>query len=118
MGGSSSSKKSEYNTTDKRNAAEGTGNVQISGDGVNLHMVPDEAFSLAELSVVEQGNTSAAAIQAVQRANETTSKELGDALYRTLEADRAEDSRLFEQAIQVGIPAAALAFVAAKIWGK
>jgi len=118
MSSSSSSRASNYTTVDKRIAVDGQNNVAVAGDTVTIHHVPDEAFDLSELALREMGDTTDAALMAVQDTASETTREIGEALFRTLEAEREESARLSEQAIKLGIPFAALAFVAWTVWGK
>ncbi|HEV8035822.1 hypothetical protein [Yoonia sp.] len=118
MSSSSSSRASQYTTVDKRVAVDGQNNVAVSGDTVTIHHVPDEAFELGELALMEMGNTTDAALMAVQSTAQETTREIGDALFRTLEAEREESARLSEQAIRLGIPVAGLAFAVWAIWGQ
>lgn len=95
--------KSASNTTttteDNRIIADGEG-IAVNSDGgaVQVHMVPDEAFDLAELSV------------------STTAATFSDALERTQINAQSESKQLAEQVIKIGIPALAVAFIAGKIF--
>lgn len=118
MSSSSSSSASQYTTIDKRVAVDGQNNTAVSGETVTIHQVPDEAFALGELALIEMGNTTDVALSAVQATAKDTTREIGDALFRTLEAGREDSARLSEQAIRLGIPVAGLAFAAWAIWGQ
>jgi len=113
---SKSSSSKTYNTNDNRVAVDGESIGISGGRDVSVHMVPDEAFDLAELSVREIGDTSEIAIDAVRAGAADTTREIGDALFRSLEAQREETSRLLEKTIKWGIPAAVIAYVAARVW--
>lgn len=96
---SKSSSDTTTNTEDNRIIADGEG-IAVNSDGgaVSLHMVPDEAFDLAELAVG------------------TTAATFSDALERTQEHAQSESKQLAEQVIKIGIPALAVAFIAGKIF--
>lgn len=117
MGSSSSSNKSStYNTSDNRVAAD-NGAVGISGGGdVSVHMVPDEAFALVGETTDQAFDFGRRSLDAVSAASSDATRTVTDALFRTMEADREETARLLEQAIRIGIPAAAVAYVAARVW--
>lgn len=128
MSSKSSSGKS-YTTNDHRVATDENSIGISSGGDVSVHMVADEAFEVtglaieelgdtSQLAISEMGDTSDRAIQAVSSHAAKTANELGDALHRSLEAQREETARILEQAVKIGIPAAALAYVAANVWSK
>ena len=113
---SKSHKTSEYITTDNRVAAD-NGAIGISGGGnVTVHMVPDEAFdfadSVAQESLRQIGLNSA---DAIRSANDAT-EEVGRALVAAQEASREDTARILEKAVTIGLPVAAIAYVAAKVW--
>lgn len=94
---SKSKQESATITEDNRIIADG-GGIGINADGdVSLHMVPDEAFELAEFALGE------------------TTRAFSDALVRTQAAARTESAQLAEQIIKIGIPAAALVFLLARM---
>lgn len=120
MGGSSSSASSatKNETTDGRVAGD-NGAIGVSAQGdVSLHMVPDEAFAMSTEALREIGELARSVVDTGGRATETAQGALSLALQNTQAANRTETSQLSEQLFKVGIPAAALAYAASKIWGK
>lgn len=119
MGSSSSSSSATTNNTRDGRVAGDNGAVGVSAEGdVNLHMVADEAFELGSEALAEFAELARSVVDVGGKTTETASDALSLALHQTQEASRTEGAQLSDQLIKIGIPAAALAFVAAKIWGK
>ena len=100
---SKSSASTSSSTSDNRVATDGE-SIGISGGGdVSVHMVSDEAFELGELAISQVSDTLGKALKDTQKA-----------LFTTQENARTESAQLAEQIIKIGIPAAALVYIAGK----
>jgi hypothetical protein len=87
----------------------------VSGGGdVSVHVVADEAFEMGIEALAEMRDLAMNAMASSDAATST----IAGAMTAQLEALQSEEGQLSSQIIKIGIPAAALAFVAAKIWGK
>jgi hypothetical protein len=100
---SKSTNSTENKTEDSRVSADG-GSVGVSADGdVTIHQVADEAFELGEFAIETVGDVLGQGLRDTQ-----------DALARTQDAARTESAQLSEMIIKLGIPAAALVYIASK----
>jgi phosphotransferase system IIA component len=100
---SKSAQSSSQSTTDARVAGD-NGAIGVSAQGdVQVHLVADEAFELGALAIKEVSSTLGAALEGTQKA-----------LFKTQDAARTESAQLSEMIIKLGIPAAALVFVASR----
>lgn len=89
------------NNSDERQIADNGGIAANSGGGdLNLSIVPDEAFQLAEFAI---GNAN----QAVAEVSQSFQK----ALTGTLDGSRSEGAQLGETLIKLGIPALAMILI-------
>lgn len=105
MGSSSSSSNQTQNVSEDSRVAVDGESLGISADGdVQVHVVADEAFELGRLAIDEVSETLGGALQDTQKA-----------LFRTQDAARTESAQLAEQIIKIGIPAAALVYIAGRI---
>lgn len=119
MGSSSSSSSATTNNTRDARVAGDNGAVGISSEGdVQVHMVADEAFELGGAALAELSDLARSVVDVSGKSTETSSDALRLALQNTQAAGRTETTQIADQLIRIGIPAAALAFAASKIWGK
>lgn len=118
---SKSSQKTSYSTHsethDKRNVAD-NGGLAVSGDGVVVNMVADEAFELGHDMMdahaeMYEGLLSTSTKVLQQSAD--TNQILANQLSETREAAANDATELGTQLIRIGIPAAAIAFVASRV---
>jgi hypothetical protein len=106
---SSSKTKQTSESTNKDNrivASDSAIAVNSEGGKVSVHVVADEAFELAEMS-----------LDRVSDAFQSTSEIFAQSLRDTQKAARTESAQLSEQIIKIGIPALALVFLVGKIRG-
>lgn len=80
--------------------------VNSEGGNVQVHVVADEAFELAEMSVDRLADSF-----------DSTTKIFSQSLRDTQAASRTESAQLSEQIIKIGIPALALVFLVGKMKG-
>lgn len=105
MSSRSKSSNATTNTTEDSRVAVDGESLGISADGdVSVHMVADEAFELGKLAIEEVSDTLGQSLQDTQKA-----------LFKTQDAARTESAQLAEQIIKIGIPAAALVYIAGKV---
>ena len=101
---SRSSNSTVNETEDSRVAVDGE-SIGISADGdVSVMVVADEAFELGMFAIETVADTLGETVKDTQLA-----------LRRTQDAARTESAQLAEQIIKIGIPAAALVFIAGKM---
>lgn len=140
MSSSQSTSATSTTTKDGRVGVD-NGAVGVSAEGdVSVHIVPDEAFYLGEAAIESVGaiagevvNTAAdvarnADFRALETnelladfARNTVSEVTGTfakALTTTQQNAKTESGQIAEQVTKIGLPLAALAFVATQIWGK
>lgn len=118
---SSSSNQTASTTNDNRVIAEG-GGMGVSGGGdVSVHVVADEAFELGELAIASGDASTLAALEfgrdALDKLTGNFDKALSGTQAAYARADESEETLLSSQIIKIGIPAAALAFIAAQ-WAR
>lgn len=105
MGSSSSSSNQTQNVSEDSRVAVDGGSIGVSADGdVKVHMVADEAFELGRIAIEEVSGTLGQSLKDTQKA-----------LFKTQDAARTESAQLAEQIIKIGIPAAALVYIAGKV---
>ena len=115
MTSSRSSSSTSQETEDSRVAGD-NGAIGISSDGsVVLNMVADEAFELGVESLLAMRDLSESTLQASGDALTQVSDTIANALTETQEAQTSELKQIGSDLINVGIPVAALAYVAAKV---
>ena len=116
MSSSRSSSATSTENRDGRVAVDGQGNVGVSADGdVNVHMVADEAWQLGLEAIQEMKALASGSIEAANDSTEIVGQTLSQALFAAQEAGKSEATQLSSQMMKMAIPAAALAFVAAKV---
>lgn len=118
MSSSRSSTATSQETNDNRVAVESNGFGVSGGGDVTVHMVADEAFELGYAALEEMRDLATSSIASSDNAAELVGNSLTDAMAKQLEALRTEESQLSSQMLKIGVPAAALAYIAAQIWGK
>lgn len=109
---SSKSSSATKTLTEDRKVAGDNGAIGITtgnGDGdVGVYITADEAFELGEIAIVEALNLARQGVDIGNKSNAT----LSTALVATQQAAKSEAGQIGEQLIKIGVPAAALAFVA------
>lgn len=141
MGSSSSSSSATSTSTRDGRVAGDNGAIGISSEGnVDVRIVADEAFELGELAVhsiaelaENSGNNARETVADVTGVIAGLARQQGDqaretvsdvtsifagALADTQQRANSETTQIMEQAVRVGLPVLALAYVAAKVWGK
>lgn len=104
---SKSNQASSSTTKDNRIvASERAVAVNSEGGNVAVHVVADEAFELAEMTVDRLADSF-----------DSTTKIFSQSLRDTQSASRTESAQLSEQIIKIGIPALALVFLVGKMKG-
>lgn len=117
MSSSSSSSATTDVVEDRRAGAEGEGvAISSSGGNVTVHQVPDEAFEMGLEALREMRDLASSSITNSGMSLDIVADTLGQALATTQENAKTEEGQLSAQIIKIGIPAAALAYVAARIW--
>ena len=122
MGGSSSSSSSQSNQTNDNRVIATDGAQGVSGGGdVSVHIVADEAFELGE-AAIDSGEAQSLAVLdfaagAVDRLEGGYTKALDSTQTALERVTSSEGKTLSGDIIKIGIPAAALAYVAAQ-WAK
>lgn len=105
MSSRSKSSNATTNTSEDSRVAVDGESIGVSADGdVQIHMVADEAFELGMVAIEQVSETLGQSLQDTQKA-----------LAKTQDAARTESAQLAEQIIKIGIPAAALVFIAGKL---
>lgn len=107
---SSSSKSNQASTSINKDnrivASDKAVAVNSEGGAVSVHVVADEAFELAEMTVNRFAETV-----------DNTTEVFSQALFDTQKNSRTESAQLSEQIIKIGIPALALVFLVGKMKG-
>lgn len=123
MGSSSSSSNQTQNVTNDKRVATDAGSIGISSGGkVNVRIVADEAFELGEQAlglgydaVTEVTGLTRDALKAQDEHTKRVTDTLSTALKTTQQMNKTEEGQLGELIVKIGIPAAAIAFVAAQV---
>jgi hypothetical protein len=116
---SSKSRTATSQTTNDNRVAADNGAMGVSGGGdVNVHVVADEAFDMGIEALAEMRDLAVNAMISSDSAAAMVGDTLSTAMAAQLEALKTEEGQLSSQIIKIGIPAAAIAFVAAQVWGK
>lgn len=123
MGSNSASSNTTNNVTQDRRVATDANSIGVSADGdVMVNVVADEAFELGEQALATGNNALDRAADLVQGAlsaqDEHTARvtnTLSTALKTTQQMAKTEEGQISELIVKIGIPAAALAFIASKV---
>ncbi|PRZ48006.1 hypothetical protein [Tritonibacter scottomollicae] len=130
MGSSSSSSNQTQNVTEDRRVATDAGSIGVSASGdVAVNVVADEAFELGEQALAfgeealwtgSDALESAAdlvqgALSAQDEHTARVTNTLSTALKTTQQMAKTEEGQISELIVKIGIPAAALAFIASKV---
>ena len=126
MGGRSSSSTSTNQTTmntDRRVATDG-GGIGISSQGsVDLNVTADEAWELGAGIVKVAGDLARQSLDMTERSGSDAirsagkaSDTIGKTLETVLESQKSEETQLSSQLLRIGIPAAALAYIASRVF--
>lgn len=123
MGSSSSSSNQTQNVTEDRRVATDAGSIGVSAAGdVSLNVVADEAFELGEEALwtgADALDRAADLVADVMTAQDEhtarVTNTLSTALKTTQQMAKTEEGQISELIVKIGIPAAALAFIASKV---
>ncbi|MEY8798945.1 hypothetical protein AB9K35_01255 [Leisingera sp. XS_AS12] len=130
MGSKSSSSNQTQNVTNDRRVATDAGSIGISSGGdVAVNIVADEAFELGEQALAFGNDALGLGYEAIEEVTGLTrdalsaqdehtrrvTETLSTALKTTQQMNKTEEGQMGELIVKIGIPAAALAFVAAKV---
>ena len=111
----SSSKSSSATSTENRDGrvAADNGALGISADGpVTVHMVQDELIQMG----IEALDDMASLAQGAQQQSERSTEIVAGALTATQQANKSEAGQISEQFIKMAVPAAAIAFIASRVF--
>lgn len=114
----SNSKSASATTTNNRDGrvAGDNGAIGISAEGdVDVHIVADEAFEMGKEALAEMRELASGVIVSAHEGTEIVGDTLSKALFATQDAAKTEAGQISEQLIKIAIPAAAIAFVAARV---
>lgn len=130
MGSKSASSNTTNNVTQDRRVATDAGSIGISSGGpVKVRIVADEAFELGE-DALELGEDAlrwnykamdraaklvSGAMKSQDEHTARVTDTLSSALKTTQQMNKTEEGQMGELIVKIGIPAAALAFIAAKV---
>lgn len=123
MGSSSSSSNQTQNVTEDKRVATDAGSIGVSAGGnVKVNVVADEAFELGEQALMTGGDAldrAAELVEGVMTAQDEhtarVTNTLSTALKTTQQMAKTEEGQISELIVKIGIPAAALAFIASKV---
>lgn len=123
MGSSSSSSNQTQNVTNDRRVATDAGSIGVSAGGnVRVNVVADEAFELGEQAlalgydaITEVTGLTSEALRSQDEHTKRVTDTLSTALKTTQQMNKTEEGQLGELIVKIGVPAAALAFIAAKV---
>ncbi|NVK16708.1 MAG: hypothetical protein HWE35_21255 [Rhodobacteraceae bacterium] len=130
MGSKSSSSNTTNNLTKDMRVATDAGSIGVSSGGnVSVNVVADEAFELGEQALefgsdaldfgfdafAEVTGLTRDAMRAQDEHTERVTNTLSTALKTTQQMNKTEEGQLGELIVKIGVPAAALAFIAAKV---
>ena len=115
MSSSNSSSATSTSTIDGKVAAD-NGALGISAQGdVTVHMVPDEAFQMGVEAIKSMNDLARSTVVNTGQTVDVVAQTLGTALMRTQNANKSEAGQLSQQIVKIGIPAAALAYIASQV---
>jgi len=117
----SSSNSSSATSTSTKDGRVGSDNgaIGVSAEGdVSVTVVPDEAFYLGEMAIEAVGAIARETAQGAQDTVEGVTGTFAQALATSQQNGKTESGQIAEMVVKIGLPAAALAFVASQVWGK
>lgn len=80
-----------------------------------VHLVPDEAFALGVETIRAMRELAADTLTQSGRSVDTVADTVADALTETQAAQRSETTQILSDVVRIGVPVAALAYVAARV---
>ena len=116
MSSSSSASNTSQSTRDGRVAGD-NGAIGVSNENgdVMIQLVPDEAFALGLETIRAMQELATNTLTQSGQSVDTVADTVANALTETQQAQRSETTQILSDVVRVGVPVAALAYVAARV---